>query len=594
MSDDRDFSPQHCSRQSWVLNGVRPLLGRRAWIFLMTVAVVAVFGSPGWCANRPPEVEQAIQRAVRYVTGSRQVADQEAGFIVYACLSAGESPDSPFIKALVDNILKKCTGAYKPLIHHNYEAGVDLMGLVAADREKYKPQIQMIADFLMREQKPYGVWDYATGDSKGDTSISQYGVLGLWAAARAGVEIPTKVWDDAAQWHMRTQLNEGAFGYHPLGGDAAAKHSMTVAGVGTLAVIKLMLSKQLEAEPSAPPPGADAKTKKSDKAFGVLERVTPQEPTDTPAAATSPVDPNFKPKATRGDLDKSIGRGMGWLSRFYTIDRPSGWQLYYLYGLERVGSLTNSETIAKHDWYKEGCAYLLKAQQPDGSFTDLGGPLPSTCFAILFMTRATEKLVPVTPQVARVRAATYGGGVLEGGRGLPKDLGKVDKQGGQLSEKKLDTELDKVLAELGDPKSEHVEAAQKALVDAIQVGQRQELIGQKSLLLKLAKDSRVEVRRTAFWALGRCNDLLVAPVLIKGLEDVDYDAAVEARNALCVLSRRPRGFGLPDDVVAKLPADATVAEKESAFEKWRDEDLRKWREWYQSVRPYSERDKLPD
>ena len=76
--------------------------------------------------------------------------------------------------------------------------------------------------------------------------------------------------------------------------------------------------------------------------------------------------------------------------------------------------------------------------------------------------------------------------------------------------------------------------------------------------------------------------------------DADFDAAVEARNALCVLSRRPRGFGLPDDLIAKLPEGASQAEKDSAFERWRDEDLRRWRDWYQSVRPYSERDKLPD
>ena len=589
MSDDRDFSPQCCVRDC-----VRPSLGRRLLLFTMTVAAVAVCGSPGWCADRPPEVEAAIQRGVKYLVGSSSIVETEAGLVVYACMAAGESPDSPLVKRQTDIILKKCSNVYKPALHHNYEAGVDAMGLVAADREKYKAQIQQIGEFLIREQKPYGAWDYSVGDSKGDTSISQYGVLGLWAAARAGVQVPTKVWDDAAQWHVRTQLKDGAFGYHPLGGDPAAKHSMTVAGVGSLAVIKLMLSK-LPEEPNAASTGAEPKTKKSDKAFGVLERVTPQEPVDAPAAANSPQDTNYKPKSTRGEIDRSIGGGMGWLTRAYTIDKPSGWGLYYLYGLERVGSLTNSDTIAKHDWYKEGCAFLIKGQQPDGSFADLGGATASTCFAILFMTRATEKLVPVTQQVARVRAATFAGGLQEGGRGLPKDLGKVDKQGGQLSEKKLpETELDKVLAELGDPKSERVEAAQKALVDAIQVGQRQELIGQKSLLLKLAKDSRVEVRRTAFWALGRCNDLLVAPVLIKGLEDVDYDAAVEARNALCMLSRRPRGFGLPDDVDAKLAANSTPAEKEAAFEKWRDNDLRKWREWYQSVRPYSERDKLPD
>jgi hypothetical protein len=369
---------------------------------------------------------------------------------------------------------------------------------------------------------------------------------------------------------------------------------MTVAGIGSLSIAKLMLSKLPLAEPEASPKDADSKTKKSGKAFGVLERVNPQEAADQPPATPAAVDTKYRAKSSRRQIDDHVGRAMGWLSRNYTVQSPSGWLLYYLYGLERVCSLTNVEKISGHDWYKEGCDVLIKIQKPDGSFTDPGGAVSSTCFAILFMTRATEKLVPSSPQVARTRAATYGGGLQEGGRGLPKDLAKVEKQGGQLSEKKLETELDKVLAELGNPKSERVEAAQKALVDAVQVGQRQELIGQKSLLLKLAKDSRVEVRRTAFWALGRCNDLLVAPVLIQGLMDVDFDAAVEARNALCVLSRRPRGFGLPDDVIDKLPADATPAEKDAAFEKWRDEDVRRWREWYQSVRPYSERDKLPD
>lgn len=565
-------------------------------LFVMTVVAVAWFGSPGWSADKPPAVEAAIKKAVNNLAVSQVIAENEAGLVAYACLSAGESPDSPIVKKQLDIILKKCTSTYKPLVHHNYEAGVDLMGLVAADRDKYKVQIQQIAEFLIREQKSHGAWDYADPYSQGDTSITQYGILGLWAAARAGVQVPAKVWDDTAQWHFRTQLRDGAFAYHPAGGDVAPKHSMTVAAVGSLSIIKLMLLKLPDGEQDSASADTDSKSKKSDKVLGVLERVTPQDTTEVTPTVTATVasDANYKPKSSRAELDRRIAGGMGWLTRNYTIENPSGWGLYYLYGLERVGSLTNTELINKRDWYKEGCDFLLKKQQPDGGFNDVGGAVPSTCFATLFMTRATEKLVPVSPQVARARAATYGGGLLEGGRGLPKNLDKVEKQGGQLSEKKLDTDLDKVLAELGNPKSERVEAAQKALVDAVQIGQRQELIGQKSLLLKLVKDPRVEVRRTAFWALGRCNDLLVAPVLIQGLLDVDYDAAVEARNALCVLSRRPRGFGLPDDVVSKLPEGSTPAEKDAAFEKWRDEDIRRWREWYQTVRPYSERDKLPD
>lgn len=592
MSDVRAFSPQPISIACVRLR-FRPRFAR----CVMAIAAALLFASPSWSADWPPEVDASIQRAVGFLTSGRTIDSTEAGLVAYSFLSAKANADAPHVKAQLDSVLKKFSGVYTPGKDHNYEAGVDAMALAAADREKYKPQLEQIAEFLIRVQKSSGAWDYPVGDFGGDTSISQYGMLGLWAAARAGVTVPARVWDNAAQWHFRTQLNNGAFGYHPLGGDAAPKHSMTVAGVGSLAIAKLMLSKLPDAEPIAVADN-EPKTKKSDKAFGVLERVNPQETVDAPAnnaaAAAAAADANYKPKSGRKQLDDHINRGMAWLNSAYTIDRPQGWQMYYLYGLERAATLNNAEKIGTHDWYKEGCDFLLKKQNGDGSFSDVGGAVSSTCFAILFMTRATEKLVPNAPRVARVRAETFGGGLQEGGRGLPKNMDKVEKQGGQLTERKLDTPLDKVLAELGDPKSERVEAAQKALVDAVQIGQRQELIGQKSLLLKLAKDPRVEVRRTAFWALGRCNDLLVAPVLIQGLMDADYDAAVEARNALCVLSRRPRGFGLPDDAIAKLPEGATQAEKETAFEKWRDEDVRRWREWYQSIRPYAERDKLPD
>lgn len=290
MLDDRNFSPQRCSPAR-----VRPFHIRRAALIAMTFAAMAWCGSPGWCGDKPPEVEKAIKRAVGYFSSSSAIADSEAGLVVYTLIAAGESPDSPLVKKLTDVVLKKCGSNYKPIQHHNYEAGVDLMALVAADREKYKPQIQQISDFLIRYQKPYGVWDYHEGESKGDTSITQYGILGLWAASRAGIQVPLRVWDDAAHWHLQTQLSGGAFSYHPLGGDPAPKHSMTVAGVGSLAVIKLMLSKVPDSEP-VPAADPESKPKKNDKAFGVLERVTPQAPTDAAPAATAapPVDLNYK------------------------------------------------------------------------------------------------------------------------------------------------------------------------------------------------------------------------------------------------------------------------------------------------------------
>lgn len=567
-------------------------------VVVLGMCVVVQSAGQGVAADKPPEVLEGIRKGAEYLQKNVQVvAAHESGLVAYTLLAAGQSAADPTVKSMVDKVVAKCgADGYLPTTHHNYEAGVDAMALAAADKVKYRDKLQLIADYLIKNQRSNGSWDYLGQDHGGDTSISQYGMLGLWAAARAGVVIPQKTIDMAASWHLRTQFRNGGWSYQPLGGDTEIKHSMTVAGIGTLGIARLLMSsnpQDLESLSDEP----EVKPKKVEKAFGVLEKVAPKEEGDKPSAAATPVDATYKPQASRAEMDAAMKRGLGWLSANYTVDKNAlGWHLYYLYGLERAASLANVDKIGSHDWYGEGYRVLLKLQGNDGGWNNVGGAVATTCFAVLFLARATEKLVPNAPPPRPTpKAPTFGGGLLAGGRGLPTDLANVEAKDGNVKAKKApDTPLDQLLAELGNPKSEKIEAAQAALVEAVQVGQREQLIGQKDLLLKLAKDARVDVRRTAFWALGRCNDLRVAPVLIQGLMDPDFDAAVEARNALCVLSRRPRGFGLPDDLIAKLPESTSQAEKESAFEKWRDDDVRRWREWYQSVRPYSERDKLPD
>lgn len=572
----------------------RPCMVGAFWTVL-TFAFPAVVLS----ADRPPEVEAAIQKGLRFLESKEgMVSSAETGLVVYTTLASGQTPDHPLVKALLPKVVAKIgPDGYRPTQHHTYEAGVDAMALVAADRQKYLPQIQAIADFLMREQRAYGGWDYLGQEHQGDTSISQYGMLGLWAAARAGVAIPPKVWDQSARWHIKTQLNDGAFAYQPLNSAPNPMHSMTVAGIGSLCIARLHLTNGQSPEIAEPEPDPEEpKPKKKDKAFGVLERVNP--------ADNQPLEDNAKPAnapavyrvtSTKKELDGHIGRALGWLTKNFTVDKPVGWGTYYLYGLERAAALTGSSKIGNNDWYKLGSDYLIKTQKEDGSWFDPSGHISATNFGVLFLVRATEKIVPNAPPppVARApKVPTFGGGVLAGGRGLPKDLSNVDTSGGSIKEKKTDTPLDRLLAELENPKAENVEDAQAAIVEAVQVGQREELIGKKDLLLKLVKDKRVEVRRTAYWALGRCKDLRVAPVLIEGLNDADFDVSIEARNSLCVLSRRPRGFGLPDDVLGKLPENATEVERDAAYEKWRREDAGRWREWYQTVRPYDERDNL--
>ena len=574
---------------------------RRVNCFLMRAVMLTVMWfllspSASSAADRPPEIEASIQRALNFVKG-RPIQDFEAGLAIYAAVAAGEKSDSPFVQQYVNVILKsfKANG-YAPHTHHIYGAAVDAMGLTAANRELYLPQIQLIADFIMKDQRENGSWDYANENNGGDTSISQYGSLGLWAAARAGVKIPSRVWDRSANWHIQTQLRDGGgFGYHPLGRQAQPSHSMAVAGIGSLCIARIFLVDPSQSGADLSEIEEPVKKKKDTKAFGVLERVTPTENAPTTEVTQVDKDLNYKIMTNRRDLDTHINGGLAWLGKNYTIDKPLGWPIYYLYGLERAGALANAAKIGGRDWYKDGAAHLIKTQKEDGSWYDQSAPVCATCFGILFLTRATEKIAPNTPPPLGKKAPkTLGEGMLQGGRGLPTDLTNIDTKNGQIKAKVMDTPLDRLLADLENPKSQNVEATQAALVESIQVGNREALLGQKELLLKLAKDSRSEVRRTAFWAIGRCNDLRVVPLLLKGLLDADFDASVEARNALCMLSRRPRGFGLLDDALEKIPESATPDERDAIIEKWRREDAGRWKDWYQKVRPYDERDNLPD
>lgn len=176
-----------------------------------------------------------------------------------------------------------------------------------------------------------------------------------------------------------------------------------------------------------------------------------------------------------------------------------------------------------------------------------------------------------------------------GGRGLPTNLSAVQSGVEGIQVRKLEAPVDQLLSELENPKSTKVEAAQQAIVERIELGDRETLIGQKNRLTRLARDPRVEVRRTAIWALGRCATIHEVRVLVKALDDPDLSVVVEANNALCWFSRRPNGFGRPADPLAELNENASDRQKEEAAKSWRARVRADWRAWFENVRPYSER-----
>jgi len=369
------------------------------------------------------QIQASLKRAVANLRSQLSALDGGAGALVtMALLKSGLPPDTPEIKAGIEKIVKRVyNGEYTPVQHHVYEAGVSLMALANADPEAYKPQITAIAKYLISKQQGSGEWDYPQ-PVNGDTSITQYAVLGLWEAVRSGVSVPKRVWDKCAAWHISRQLKDGSFTYHPAPPSPdgvtlhqPGTHTMTVAGTASLLVCRLHLY------PGASDPDEVRSTARKARGtkYGILIPATGDAEEKEEVASAAPADEtSFRPTTRLSAIDKAVGKGKDWLAGHYTIQPKSNHDLYYLYGLERLMALAGTREFDGHDWYDEGAAHLVATENAAG-WNDSCGAAPATAFGILFLGKATEKMLGRKPAP---RVPKFGGGLLVGGRGLPENL----------------------------------------------------------------------------------------------------------------------------------------------------------------------------
>ena len=97
---------------------------------------------------------------------------------------------------------------------------------------------------------------------------------------------------------------------------------------------------------------------------------------------------------SHADIDRRVDLALKWLdAHFDAGTNPAapgnmvGWRMYWLYAVERVGIAVGYKYFGTHNWYKEGAATVIAAQNADGSWPNEaeGGRDGSTCFAILFL-----------------------------------------------------------------------------------------------------------------------------------------------------------------------------------------------------------------
>jgi hypothetical protein len=321
-----------------------------------------------------------------------------------------------YLKRLLDEPLER-----------TYKVVLQAMILEELDRVKYQNRIAQCAQFLLDNQCVNGQWSYGEpsayvkdvppstgvatpapvregarefgapgkkekpkvkskitvkkmkdGPATGDNSNSQYAALGLRACHDAGVILPKDPVQIARKWWIESQHDKDEDKGVATGGESPgvprgwcyskqsvcsknhrAYASMTAGAVGALAICDYIL---------------DQDRKK----------------------------------------DAAIKSGLAWLNAHWSVTANEGpvefdtstktEYYYFLYALERAGMLLDVPKVGSHDWYGEGAPAILDAQKADGSWFGGAGrcnPTWDTCFAILFLKKATQRLEVVSEDRSR-------------------------------------------------------------------------------------------------------------------------------------------------------------------------------------------------
>jgi len=382
---------------------------------LLALLVLSISGSSFAQDPKPgqahPKVDQskvdaAIDRGAAYLLSNgvgrtfshnhaKDLSDDDLVF--YTLIHAGVDYNHETFKKLLEQ-------AEKAPLRLTYRVVLTAMALETLDRGKHQNRIADCAQFLADNQAANGQWFYGEetklperekpkpekqdtptgpgandkpppkpsggtrplpkiritqkrpGPATGDNSNSQYAALGIRACVNAGIEFDPKIIVKAVEWWEKCHHKQGGWPYCFQGqythdnftvtGDDPYG-SMTAGGLGSMCIYRWLLRQDYK-------------------------------------------------------RDKCVVNAMNWMSsnlKFNENPRhkdPGQWLYYWIYAVERAGMLYGTEKFGTHEWYPEGANWLLKEQKGDGSWCGKdNNSVEDTCFAILFLRRATKPLPKV-------------------------------------------------------------------------------------------------------------------------------------------------------------------------------------------------------
>jgi len=294
-------------------------------------AVVVVLSASAHAGVTPesPEVQKLVTNALQFLEKNEDPRPGAKMLVGLAFLKAGKRDHSRVIQAIDE--CRKMVKANVPNPELDvYTNGIAIILLCEASPQKYAKEIEFFLNRLKGRQKPHGGWGYETADS-GDTSQTQYGALSYWEAHRHGFKIDAASVDRLADWLVRTQGPDGAWGYqgkvsptdYPVQ-QTEISNSLLAAGMGASYICADLFGMH--------PTTSQTKEEEQEvtKLPAALRPVTENGPIGEPQTLHAL-------KMTASKLFHAIDAGHGWMTKNYKIDIGDR-RFYYLYGLERYKS----------------------------------------------------------------------------------------------------------------------------------------------------------------------------------------------------------------------------------------------------------------
>jgi hypothetical protein len=296
------------------------------------------------------KIRTAIDDAVFYLRGLQHQdgsitdggaqADGSTALAALTMLAAGADP------AADDGLQKALDWLAKQKPNNTYVRGIRANVWEYAlrklpDEPKFKAMLKEDYEWLLAALGKREGWRYTMESTDWDNSCTQYGVLGIWAAARAGFDPGEKFWANLSKHFRSCQGTDGGWGY--VAGNSPTPN-MATAGLASLFLV-----------------------------FDMYHGKTPYSK-DNPRTFT---------EGDAAEVLKALDRGMEWLGK----QQGSKEDGYYLYGIERTGVASGRKLIGGEDWFARGALAVLQAQQRDGAIHlgQWGGRAISTCFCTLFL-----------------------------------------------------------------------------------------------------------------------------------------------------------------------------------------------------------------